>query len=127
MQRVISAFTLCLYVVLTVGLSFHTHYCMGREVSHSLLPRTCPPSCKKSCCQDSVTTYRLAEKHVVADASITLSAPAASSPWALSQPLALTVEAVPLSDEAYRRYSSSPPLPPAVPRYVRFLSLVFYA
>jgi hypothetical protein len=126
MQRLTSIFTLCLYVVLTIGLSLHTHYCMGREVGHSLLSLNCDPPCGKPCCQDTVTSLRLAEEHVVSDGTISLHAPAVS-PWDCPPAPAFVEDAARQTDGAYRRYSSSPPLPPAVPRYVRFLSLIYYA
>lgn len=126
MKRYLASLWLVLYVVLTIGITLQTHYCMGRVKYVSLYAaKECPPTCAKTCCHNEATTIRLTDAHV-------------SSSFALiplrllPQPMAVfsginthCIPSAPIGETA--NHPAPPPRFAQQPRYICFAQLLLYA
>lgn len=124
MKRYLASLWLVLYVVLTIGITLQTHYCMGRVKYVSLYAaKECPPTCAKTCCHNEAKTLRLTDAHV-------------NSSFALI-PLRLLPQPTAIFAAAQFVYlapigeTETPPAPPFLPaqqkRYRYFVQLRLYA
>lgn len=127
MKRALSLILLVLYAIMTIGVTWHTHYCMGRVKYVSLYaPKHCPPTCAKQCCRDEATTIRLADAHVQSQYATDISVPCVVQPALIADDY--QGEKLGIGTQ-YAIISL--PAPPIIwgnaPRFVQFGQLVYYA
>lgn len=118
------------YLVLTIGMSIHLHYCMGRLKTVELVLQA-SQSCrcqsetrKPKCCEDEFITLSVDEPHVGPQH---LEIPSLlPTLGALLHPLQLRAEMEQAAQIAIPLELRGPP-PPGIPRYLAFQAMVFYA
>lgn len=116
------------YLILSVGMSVHLHYCMGRLKSVSVILTSqanclCGPSQEPpACCDDEIISLSVDEPHVL---SSSLGLPPLVSPVSVL-PLPLITGSVRVETQVEKAYPRRGPPPLSTPRYVAHQSLIFY-
>ncbi len=133
MKKILGILCVCYYLLVTVGVHIHLHYCKGnlKDFSINSMGETCckvDHSCEKShfgksCCSNEIISINLESDHTSASEMRITFSEADQVAWTLSPYLF-----VHSSDREERlSFSNTDPPPAEEKRYQMYCSLLFYA